>query len=46
MLGSYLKPHSSQFVQSVMKAPYRYRVQVSDTTMITIAASLFGQQEL
>ena len=29
--------------QNVIKVPYRYAVQVSDTTMMTIAASLFGQ---
>ena len=29
--------------QNVIKAPHRYAVQVSDTTMLTIAASLPGQ---
>ena len=29
-----------------MKATYRYVVQVSDTTMMPIAASLFGQKNL
>ena len=31
-------------IYNACKAPHRYDVQVSDTTMITIAASLFGQQ--
>ena len=31
-------------VQNAIKVPYRYVVQVSDTTMLTRAASLPGQQ--
>ena len=31
-------------VQNVIEAPHRYVVQVSDTTMLTRAASLFGQK--
>ena len=30
--------------QNTIKAPHRYAVQVSDTTMLTTAAALFGQQ--
>ena len=29
--------------QNTIKAPHRYAVQVSDTTMLPIDASLFGQ---
>ena len=32
-----------QLTHNATKVPHWYAVQVSDTTMMTIAASLFGQ---
>ena len=34
---------AQSFLQNAIKVPHRYNVQVSDTTMMTKAASLPGQ---
>ena len=33
-----------RFISNTIKAPHRYVVEGSDTTMMTRAASLFGQK--